>query len=143
MITQKNGYLKKRSEQKNNNNEISHLNNYSDPLLSTLLKHLLQSLQPRVFMGMTHKLGTPVFRDFFLPFFSADPLKLIQVGSGASLHSYFQVSSEMFDLVQVRALAGPLKDIHRLVPEPLLHCLGCLLRVVVLLEGKPSPSLKS
>jgi hypothetical protein len=37
------------------------------------------------------------------PIFSADPLKLIQVGSGASLHSYFQFSSEMFDLVQIEA----------------------------------------
>ena len=36
-------------------------------------------------------------------------------------------------------LAGPLKDIQRLVPKPLLCCIGCVLRVVVLLEGKPSP----
>jgi hypothetical protein len=27
----------------------------------------------------------------------------------------------------------------RLVPKPLLRCLGCVLRVVVLLEGEPSP----
>ena len=43
-------------------------------------------------------------------------------------------SPEMLDRVQVGALAGPLKDIQRL-----LHCLGCVLRVVVLLEGEPSP----
>ena len=42
----------------------------------------------------------------------------------------------MFDWVQVRALAGPLKDIQRLVPKPPLHYLGCELRVVVLLEGE-------
>ena len=59
-----------------------------------------------------HKLGTPVFGEF-LPFFSADPLNLCQVGWGASLHSYFQVSPEMFDRVQVQALVGPLKDIHK------------------------------
>ena len=75
----------------------------------------------------------------FLPFFSTDPLKLCQVEWGALLHSYFQVSPEMFNLVQVQALAGPVKDIQRLVPKPLLHCLGCVLRVVVLLEGEPSP----
>ena len=69
-----------------------------------------------------YKLGTPVFGQF-LPFFSADPLKLCQVGWGALLHSYFQVSPEMFD----RALAGTLKDIQRLVPKPLLCCLGCVL----------------
>ena len=45
----------------------------------------------------------------------------------------------MSDRVQVRALVGPLKDIQRLVPKPLLHCLGCVLRVVALLEGEPSP----
>ena len=71
-------------------------------------------------------------------FFSPDPLKLCQVGWGASLHSYFQVCPEMFDQVQVRALAGPLKDIQRLAPKPLMCCLGCVLRVVVLLEGSPS-----
>ena len=47
------------------------------------------------------------------------------------LHSYSQVSPEMFNRVQVWALAGPLKDIQRL--------LGCLLRVVVLLGGEPWP----
>ena len=80
---------------------------------------------------------TPIFGEFLL-FFSADPLKLCQVGWGVSLHSHFHVSPEMFDRVQVRALDGPLEDIHRLVPKPLLRCLGCVLRVVVLLEGEPS-----
>jgi hypothetical protein len=45
----------------------------------------------------------------------------------------------MFNWVIVRALAGPDKDIQRIVPKPLLRCLGCVLRVVVLLEGEPSP----
>ena len=76
----------------------------------------------------------------FLPLFSADSLKLCQLGWGVSLHSYFQVSPEMFDWVQ--ALAGPLQDIQRLVPKPLLRCLGCVLRVVVLLEVEPSPQSK-
>ena len=40
----------------------------------------------------------------------------------------------MLDRVQVRALAWPLTYVQRL-----LHCLGCVLRVVVLLEGEPSP----
>ena len=46
-----------------------------------------------------------------------------------SLHSYFHVSPEMFDGVQVQALAGPLKDIQRLVPKPVLRCLGVVLAV--------------
>jgi hypothetical protein len=73
----------------------------------------------------------------FLPFF-ADPLKLCQVGWGVLLHSYFQVSPKMLDWVQVQALAGPLEDIQRLVPKPMC-CVGCVLRVIVLLEGEPSP----
>ena len=51
----------------------------------------------------------------------------------------FQVSPEMFNRVQIRALAGPHKNIQRLVPKPLLHCLGCVLQVIVLLEGEHSP----
>uniref|UniRef100_A0A674BSA2 Microtubule actin crosslinking factor 1 n=1 Tax=Salmo trutta TaxID=8032 RepID=A0A674BSA2_SALTR len=36
-------------------------------------------------------------------------------------------------------LAGLQKDIQRLVPKPLLCCLGCVLRVVVLLKGETLP----
>ena len=43
-----------------------------------------------------------------------------------------------FDWVQIRALAGPLKDIQIHIPKPLLCCIGHVLRVVVLLEGEPS-----
>ena len=45
----------------------------------------------------------------------------------------------MFDWVQVQALAGPLKDIQRLIPKPLLRCFGCVIRIVFLLEDEPSP----
>ena len=45
----------------------------------------------------------------------------------------------MFGRLHVRALAGPHKDIQRLVPKALLCCLGCVFRVVVLLEGEHSP----
>ena len=82
-----------------------------------------------------YKFGTPVFGEF-LAFFSADPVKLCQVGGEASLHSYFQVPPQMF---VVQALAGPLKDIQRPVQKPLLRCLDCVLSIVVLLESEPSP----
>ena len=45
----------------------------------------------------------------------------------------------MLDRVEVRSLAGPLKDIQRLFPTLLLRCLGCVLRVIVLLEGESYP----
>lgn len=73
----------------------------------------------------------------FLTFFFADRLKPSQVGWGPLVDSHVQVSPEMFDKVQVRALAGPLQNIHRVVPKPLLCCLGCVLRVIVMLEGEP------
>ena len=72
------------------------------------------------------KLGTPIFGEF-LPFFSADPLKLCQVGWGALAHGYFQVFPEMFDQVRVRTLAGLLKDVHKLFLKLLLGCFGCAL----------------
>jgi hypothetical protein len=51
----------------------------------------------------------------------------------------FRSLQRCLDWVQFRVLAGPLKDIQKLVLKPLLCCLGCVLRVVVLLEGGPSP----
>ena len=93
-------------------------------LLSTLLKHLWQWFQPRLSHDAT------CLAHLYLGSFSHSSftLKLCQVGWGASLHSYFQIYPEILDWVQVRALAGPL-----------LRCLGCVLRVIVLLEGEPSP----
>lgn len=87
------------------------------------------------------KLCTSGFGDF-LPLFSADPLKISWFGWGLSVASYFQVSLEMFVWVQVQSLAGPLKDIHRVV---LSHscivfalCLGSLFHWKVNLQ----PSLR-
>ncbi len=36
--------------------------------------------------------------------------------------AHFQVSPEIFDCIQAQAVAGPLKDIHRVVYKPLLLC---------------------
>ncbi len=38
----------------------------------------------------------------------------------------------------VRALTGPFKNSHGVVVKPLLRYFSCVLRVIVLLEGKPS-----
>ena len=92
-------------------------------------------LQPQVFLGMTWQaLNTWSWG------FSADSLKLCQVGHVPSVDSHFKVSPEMFDWVQVRALARPFKD--RAVPNPLLWCLGCVLRIIVMLVNF-HPSLRS
>ena len=66
------------------------------------------------------------------------PLKLHQIGWEVSVHSHFQISPGMFNWIQVWALAGPLKDIHRVVLKPLLWYLGCVLRVI-----KDEPSHQS
>ena len=118
--------------------EIWHLHKYSDPLLSNLLEHPWKRLQPWVFLGMTLQAWqTSIWG--VSPILHCGSSQALSGWMGVSLNSYFQVSPEMLDWVQVRALAGPPKDIQRLVPKPLLHCLGCVLRVVVLLEGEPSP----
>ena len=52
------------------------------------------------------------------------------------------VQSDGLEIAVFQSL-GPsfdaLKDIQRLVPKPLLRCLGSVLSVVVLLEGERSP----
>lgn len=48
----------------------------------------------------------------FLPVFTVDLFMLCKVGWGQSVDVHLQVSPEMFDLVQVQALAGPLQDIQ-------------------------------
>uniref|UniRef100_A0AAZ3RZN0 UDENN domain-containing protein n=1 Tax=Oncorhynchus tshawytscha TaxID=74940 RepID=A0AAZ3RZN0_ONCTS len=54
-----------------------------------------------------------------------------------------QLSSQPFPNVQSGSSPGSgwatQEHSERLVPKPLLPCLGCVLRVVVLLEGEPSP----
>ncbi len=37
---------------------------------------------------------------------------------------------------QVPDQTGPLEDVHRVIPKPLLHCLGCVCRVIIMLEGQ-------
>ncbi len=43
---------------------------------------------------------------------------------------------------RVWASAGSFKDIQWLIPKPLQHCLGCKLRVVVVLNNKPPAFLQ-
>ena len=58
---------------------------------------------------------------------------------GSFAAQLFSGLSRDVDRGQLWALAGPLKDILRLCRKPLLRCLGCVLRVVVLLEGEAWP----
>ena len=120
---------------------MSHLHKYSDPLLSTLLKHLRHRLQPRVLLGMMLQAW-----HLYLGSFSHSSLQILSssVSLDGLLTSYFQVSPEMLDRVQVQALAGPLKDILRFCHEATraLSWLcglidGSSAEMVVLLEGSP------
>ena len=85
---------------------------------------------------------TTTLAHLYLGSFSHSPLQIlsssVRLDGECHCTAIFR-SPEMFDRVQVRALAGPLKDIQGLVPKPLVHCIGCVLRVIVLLEGEPSP----
>lgn len=53
------------------------------------------------------------------------------------MDSHVQVSPEQPSWISVRTLAGPLKNIDRVVPKPLLCYFSCVLGVVVLLEVEP------
>ena len=51
----------------------------------------------------------------------------------------WSVAAQLFSGLSRDVRSGSSPDIHRLVPKGLLRSLGCVLRVVVLLEGEPSP----
>ena len=105
---------------------------YSDPLLSTLLKHLQQRLQPRIFLGMTLQAWhtciwgvSPILR----------PALSGWMGS---------VAAQLFSgLNQVRALAGPLKDIQRHLPRSYSCIVLTLCLVLSCWKVNIRPSLRS
>ena len=76
-----------------------------------------------------YKLGTPVFGEFF-PFFPADPSSVRLDGE--------RHCTAIFRSLQ-RCSIGFKSGLLLGHSRPFLCCLGCVLRVVVLLEGEPSP----
>lgn len=60
--------------------KVQHADKYSQPLLSTSLKHLWQQLQPPMFLSTMLQAFTSVFGQFLLVF--AEPLRLHRVGWG-------------------------------------------------------------
>ena len=115
--------------------EISYLHKYSDPLLSTFVEAPLAVITALSLLGY-------------------DATSLAQLYLGSFSHSSLQILSSSVRLdgerrctaifrslqrCSIRFKSGPVKDIQKLVPKPLLRCLGCVLRVVVLLERESSP----
>ena len=110
---------------KKNTTEKWHLNKYSDPLFSTLLKHLWQRLQPRVFLGMT-------LQDWHTCIWEVSPIRLC--GSSQALVRLNGKScyTDIFRSLQRCSIKfksglwlGPSRTL-RLVLKPLLHSLGCV-----------------
>ena len=102
--------------------EISHLHKYSDPLLSTLLKHLWQRLSV---------LGY-------------DATSLAHLYLGSFSHSSLQILSSSVRLDREHRCTaifrlGHSRTFRDLSQSHSCNCLGCVLRVVVLLEGEPWP----
>lgn len=64
-------------------------------MLCTLLKHLWQQLLHMMQRALYARMHT---------YFGAEPLKLHVAGWGTAVHSHFQISQEMFNQIQVRAL---------------------------------------
>ena len=113
--------------------EISHLHMYSDPLLSNLLKHLWQRLQSLLRYAATN------LANLYSGSFSHSSLQILSSSVRLDGERCCTAFSRSLQRCLIRALAVSLKDIQRHDPKPLLHCLGCVLRFVVLLEGEPSP----
>ena len=108
---------------------------YSDPLLSTFSKHLWQRLQHRVFLGRTLQTWHTCIWGVSPILLCRSSQTLVRLDGERCCTAIFMTLQRCYN----RALAGPLKDIQRLVLKPLLRCLGCVLRVVVLLEAEPLP----
>ena len=115
---------------------------YSDPLHSTLLKHLGSNYSLESSWVWRYKHGTPVFREF-LSFLSADPLNFCQVGWRVLLHSYFQISPEMLGWIQVRALAGHSRTFRDLSWSHSYVVLAVCLGLLSCWKVKLCPSLRS
>ena len=107
--------------------EKSHSHKYSDPLLSTLLKHLWQWLQPRVFFGMTLQVWhTCIWR--------VSPILLFR--STQALSSWKgSVAAQLFSghSRDVRSGSSPssgwaTQGHSETCPELVLCCLGCVPR---------------
>ena len=107
-------------------------------LLSTLLKHLWQWSQPPIFLCMTlQALHTCIW--------GVSPIYSLQILSSfvrldgerrcTAIFRSFQRCSIGF---KSRLWLGHSRT-FRLVPKPLMRCLGCVLRRVVLLKGEPWP----
>lgn len=76
--------------------------------------------------------------DSFFLLFLADPLRISANGRGNSVNSHLHVSSETLEEVKGQALAGSLKDIRRLILNPLLWlCVSCCCAVVVQIGERP------
>lgn len=87
--------------------EISHRNEYSDPVLSALVEEPLTAITASSSFECDATTFAHLDWKIFLPFLFINALKLCQAGWGPSVDNHFQFSPEILDQVQVRALAGP------------------------------------
>ena len=103
------------------------------------MKHLWQRLQPQAFLGVT-------LQTWHTCIWVLSPI--IHCRSSQTLSGWMGI-------VAAQIFSGFSRDVRlgsspgfgwatqghseTSVQKPLLHCLGCVLRVVVLLEGEPSP----
>ena len=76
----------------------SHVHKYSQPLLNTLFMHLLQQLQPQVFLNMMAQAWhTYLWAVLPIPLYSTSQAPSGWMGSVGAQH--FQISPEMFNRI--------------------------------------------
>jgi hypothetical protein len=93
MTKQKLLFIKKNCK----NTEISHLHKYSDLFTQYFVEAPLAVITALSLLGYDAVSLAHLYFGEFLLFLSVDPLRLCQVGWGALLHSYFQVSPGILD----------------------------------------------
>ncbi len=106
-------------------------NKYLTPSLGG--KTLVGNHRGQTFLVVGHQVCTHLRRDF-VPLLFADPLQVIKVLRRMFGNSNLQLPPQIFYVIKVCRLAGPLQDLNVLLLEPLLCCLGRVFWVIVMLE---------
>lgn len=93
------------------------LHKSAHPLTNTLLKHLLILLQLSVVWGMSLSAWHMAFGNICLLFFTK-MFQICQIVRASLVHSPHQITPQIFDWIQVGALAGPFQTFNLLLVKP-------------------------
>ena len=108
---------------------------YSELLLSTLCEAPLTAITALSLIGY----GATGLAYLYFGSFSHSSLQILSCSVKLDGESHWTAIFRSLQRCSIGFKSGLWRDIQRLVPKSLLRCLGCVLRVVVLLVCEPSP----